>query len=977
MLRGWKVDSCLRAGVKARTRSGCSIAASPNRSHGQVRQIHQHFSHTSFLLSRSNNTSSPSAVGHNSHAYAYAQLRYLRQMTTLELKKEFTEFFVKEHGHTSVKSSSLIPHNDKSLMFTNAGMVQFKEYFRNPAVAPFKQATSIQKCMRAGGKHNDLDNVGYTPRHHTFFEMLGNFSFGEYSKSKAIQMAWRFLTEVVKLPKDRLRVTVLASDQESYELWRDQEGVPEDRIIRSGAKDNFWTMGEGAGPCGPCTEIFWDTLNDDLGEDRWLEIWNLVFMQHYRNEQGELENLPIVCVDTGMGLERLAAVVQSKENNFETDVFAPMFEGLHKIMTEAGIESSQDINATPHKKIIVDHLRAMSFLIADGVIPSNVGRGYVLRRIIRRALRSGNQLGFTKPFMTELYPYLLESFSDGSYPDMVARQEPIKDVIRQEEEIFMNTLSKGLALLEPVFKQRDLSGTKQVPADIAFKLYDTFGFPLDLTVLIAEERGWTVDLAAVEALKLKQREQGRASWKAGSSLVLAKAQEWKEQGIFPTFSGYRRDMLTGQSSTVLAAQSTDDGTGDMILSIEPCPFYGLGGGQSPDTGSITLANGSEWRVVDVFSPYERGLAIRIQAVAEETALEEDLLCMHKGFKLTTFVDAKRREGVAAHHSATHLLNAALRKTLGKAIMQAGSLVEPERLRFDFTHGKPIDQNQIKEIEDWINSTALQSVQPVIKEYPLQKAIEMGSIAVFSEKYGEVVRVVDFPKVSMELCGGTHVEDLSKIYPFKILSEGSVAAGTRRIEAAVGKSASQLLIEQDRMVSRLNQDLKSYATSAGNGLDLKVNKMKDHVSDISRQYTRLLEKLAKTPSVPVSQGTVDLGTSLNPAGRSGIPVKVHQLDSDIQDQEFYSKKANWLKEQDPEAMHVLVWDDNILITLDQKQFPKVHAGKVLKALLEQVGGGKGGGQPQLARGKIMTTTSGSGDSGGSSPVDRLVSLVQSS
>lgn len=280
-------------------------------------------------------------------------------------------------------------------------------------------------------------------------------------------------------------------------------------------------------------------------------------------------------------------------------------------------------------------------------------------------------LSYLEPFMTELYPYLLESFSDGSYPDMVARQEPIKDVIRQEEEIFMSTLSKGLALLEPVFKQKDLSGAKQVPADIAFKLYDTFGFPLDLTVLIAEERGWTVDLAAVEALKQKQREQGRASWKAGSSLVIAKAQEWKEQGIFPTFSGYHRDMLTGQSSTVLAAQSTDDGTGDMILSIEPCPFYGLGGGQSPDTGSITLANGSEWRVVDVFSPYERGLAIRVQAVAEETALEEDLLCMHKGFKLTTFVDAKRREGVAAHHSATHLLNAALRKTLGKAIMQAG------------------------------------------------------------------------------------------------------------------------------------------------------------------------------------------------------------------------------------------------------------------------------------------------------------------
>ncbi|KAF9335871.1 hypothetical protein BG006_010391 [Podila minutissima] len=873
-------------------------------------------------------------------------------MTTPELRKEFTEFFVKEYGHVPVKSSSLIPHNDKSLMFTNAGMVQFKDYFRNPATAPFKQATTIQKCMRAGGKHNDLDNVGYTPRHHTFFEMLGNFSFGEYSKSKAIQMAWRFLTQVVKLPKDRLRVTVLASDQESYDLWKNQEGIPEDRIIRCDEKDNFWTMGEGAGPCGPCTEIFWDTQNDDLGEDRWLEIWNLVFMQHYRNDQGQLENLPVVCVDTGMGLERLASVVQSKENNYETDVFGPMFDGLHKIMIDAGIESSRDINATPHKKIIVDHLRAMSFLIADGVIPSNVGRGYVLRRIIRRALRSGNQLGFSKPFMTDLYPSFLDSLKDGVYPDMVARQDSIKGVIHQEEEIFMSTLSKGLALLEPIFKQKDLVGSKQVPAEIAFKLYDTFGFPLDLTVLIAEERGWTVDLVEVEKLRQKQQEQGRASWRSGSNTVfLTKALEWKEQGVFPTFSGYRRELLSGQSSNVLAAQSTEDGTGDMILSIEPCPFYGLGGGQTPDTGSIKLANGSEWRVVDVFSPYERGLAIRVQAAdagPENAMSDEDLVCLQKGFQITTFVDTERRDATAAHHSATHMLNAALRKTLGKPIMQAGSLVEPDRLRFDFTHGKPIDQAQIREIEDWINATALQSVKPVIKEYPLQKAIDMGSIAVFSEKYGDVVRVVDFPKVSMELCGGTHVEDLSRIYPFKILSEGSVAAGTRRIEAAVGTAATRILIEQDRMVSRLNQELKAYTTSAGNGLDLKVNKMKDQVADISKQYSRIIDKLVRSPpAAPPKRGQLNVGTT--------VPVQIHILDPEIQDADYYAKKANLLKELAPESVHVLVWNENVVVALDQKKHPLLHAGKVLKTVLDKVGG-KGGGQPQMARGRFASEAS---------------------
>ncbi|KAF9392514.1 hypothetical protein BGX21_011003 [Mortierella sp. AD011] len=666
-----------------------------------------------------------------------------------------------------------------------------------------------------------------------------------------------------------------------------------------------------------------------------------------------------------MGLERLASVVQSKENNFETDVFSPMFEGLHKVMTDSGIEISSDINASPHKKIIVDHLRAMSFLIADGVIPSNIGRGYVLRRIIRRALRSGNQLGFTKPFMAELYPYLLDSFGDGAYPEMVSRQDSIKGIIHQEEEIFMGTLSKGLALLEPVFKQKDLTEAKQVPAEVAFKLYDTFGFPLDLTVLIAEERGWTVDLVAVEKLKRAQQEQGRASWRSSSSLMHSKALQWKEQGIFPTFSGYQREKLTDQPSVVLAAQSTEDGTGDMILAIEPCPFYGLGGGQSPDSGFIRLANGSEWRVVDVFSPYERGLAIRVQSTSEDSQSEEDLLCMHEGFQLTTFVDTRRREGLAAHHSATHLLNAALRKILGKPIMQAGSLVEPERLRFDFTHGKPVDQNQIREIEDWINATALLKLQPVIQEHPLQKAIDMGSIAVFSEKYGDVVRVVDFPKVSMELCGGTHVEDLSRIYPFKILSEGSVAAGTRRIEAAVGMAASQYFIEQDRMVTRLNQDLKSYTTSAGSGLDLKVNRIKDHVTDLSKQYSRLLDKLVKAPScIPVRQGTFNLSPTFPDVG--SVAVRVHELDADILDQDYYSKKANLLKEQEPEAVHILVWKENMLVTLDQKKFPKLHAGKILTSVLSQIGGGKGGGQSQVARGKMT----------GDGALEKLVELTKS-
>ncbi|KAG0225265.1 hypothetical protein BGW41_004744 [Actinomortierella wolfii] len=905
------------------------------------------------------------------HQFSTSSRRYLRQMSTPEIRKEFTDFFVEKHGHFPAKSSSLIPHNDRSLLFTNAGMVQFKEYFRNPAISPFKQATSVQKCMRAGGKHNDLDNVGYTPRHHTFFEMLGNFSFGEYSKEKAIRMAWSFLTDVVQLPKDRLRVTVLSTDQETFDIWKNQEHIPEEKILRCGPEDNFWSMGDGAGPCGPCTEIFWDTQDDSLGEDRWLEIWNLVFMQYYRNDQGRLEDLPIVCVDTGMGLERLAAVVQSKENNFQTDAFVPIFNGLQKVMVQHGITADElsEKTLTPHHKIIADHLRAMCFLIADGVIPSNVGRGYVLRRIIRRALRSGNQLGFTKPFMTDLYPFLLESLGDSAYPELATRQDSIKSVIQHEEEIFMSTLSKGLALLEPVFKQQDLSSTKEIPPEVAFKLYDTYGFPLDLTVLIAQERGWKVDLAAVEALKTKQQEKGRSSWKNASSPAFTKTLAWKDEGIFPQFSGYDSHQLSDQPATVLAAQPAEDGSHDMILAIDPCPFYGFGGGQVPDTGRLRLANGSEWKVIDVFSPYERGIAIRVQPT-DENSVEDDLQCLRKGFQISTFVDKSRRDGAAAHHSATHLLNAALRRVLGKPIMQAGSLVEPSRLRFDFTHGKPLTADQIREIETWINTVAVQRLAPEIKEYPLQEAIDMGSIAVFSEKYGELVRVVNFPEVSMELCGGTHVDDLSRIYPFKIISEGSVAAGTRRVEAIVGQSAVQYYIEQDNLVAKLNQDLKAYATTqktkknatetavassslgvaAGGGLDQKVEKMKDLLQEWSKKYNQVVDMLVKTPSA--KPPVVGL---LQSQGGDGIQVKVHELDADVQDQEFYTKKANYIREQDPASVHILTWAGNILVTLDQSTHPKLHAGKVLKSVLDVVGG-KGGGQPQLARGKVKDASS---------------------
>ncbi|CEI99681.1 Putative Alanyl-tRNA synthetase [Rhizopus microsporus] len=855
-----------------------------------------------------------------------------RLLSSFELRSRFLNYFEK-HGHVPVKSASLIPHNDKSLLFTNAGMVPFKEYFLKPSTAPYKCATSIQKCMRAGGKHNDLDNVGYTPRHHTFFEMMGNFSFGQYTKAEAIDYAWRFLLQELKLPIHRLRVTVLEGDEEGYALWKKQ-GLPDEMIVRCGPEDNFWTMGDGEGPCGPCTEIFWNTQDPAL-EDPWLEIWNLVFMEKYRDAEGNLSDLPTPCIDTGMGLERMLTVLQGKQNNFQVDQFKVVIDGLRDILKERGLKGSDGVDPSPQEKIVADHFRAMCFLIGDGVVPSNVGRGYVLRRIIRRALRSARQLGIHEPFLSNLYPSLLKSFPSDLYPELNSRASSICSIITNEETSFLATLDRGMTLLEGVFSQPDLQQTKEIPSDVAFQLYDTYGFPFDLTLIIAKERGWTVDIEAVEKLQEKQKMAGRESWKSDKVTDIAKLSEWRHFGVQPQFTGYDHSLLH-QESEIIAVQPTNKAN-EYHLAINPCPFYGLGGGQVPDQGTLTLANGSQWRVTDVIQPYEGGIVLRVSPVDKERA-KEDTEYLQQGHLVRTEVDMQRRQGAEVHHTATHLLNAGLRKVLkSQDIVQAGSTVEPNKLRFDFTYGKPLKPDEIKQVENWVNTIAQGGAKTNVEHMKLTDAINSGAVAAFTEKYGEVVRVVNVPGVSKELCGGTHVDDVGKLYPFKILNETSVAAGTRRIEAVAGQSCIDWYRNAYGPIPDALKLLRANETKDMVG---KIEKIMQEVKDLQKRVEFVTEKLASAGEIV----NKPIGSKIK-----NLDVKIHLIDSDL-DSQFMQKRANVLKQSQPESVHVLLKDNTILIALNGENIKTETANSILKQLLKHVKGG-GGGQKEMAQGRL--------------------------
>jgi alanyl-tRNA synthetase len=715
----------------------------------------------------------------------------MQTMTSNELRKAFLDFF-SEHGHEVVASSPLVPGNDPTLLFTNAGMVQFKDVFLGDEKRKYVTAASSQRCVRAGGKHNDLENVGYTSRHHTFFEMLGNFSFGDYFKREAIQYAWEFLTETLGLPEERLWVTVFEDDDEAADIWLKEMQVDPTRFSRLGAKDNFWAMGD-TGPCGPCSEIFFDHGEDVAGGppgspdedgDRYVEVWNLVFMQFDRSADGTMNPLPKPSVDTGMGLERIAAVMQHVHSNYQIDLFANLIQATADVL---GVEN----DGSSSLNVIADHIRACSFLIVDGVLPGNEGRGYVLRRIIRRAIRHGKKLGTDEPFFHRLVAPLVKEMGD-AYPELAKAQAHVEKVLAKEETRFAETLDQGMEILEAAIA--DLDG-KQLPGDIVFKLYDTYGFPVDLTADIARERELSIDELGFEQAMEAQRDRARASSKFG----IAGGDELKVDA-HTEFLGYAGTEATCEIVALfrdgVAVEQLDDGDEAAVV-LASTPFYAESGGQIGDTG-ILVDDGKLFRVDDTQKSGDAN--VHFGSVEQGT--------LKVGDALEAVVDAERRQAIRLNHTATHLMHAALRRVLGEHVTQKGSLVAPDRLRFDFSHYEGVTPEQLQEIEDLVNAEIRKNIAADTDLMTYDDAIESGAMALFGEKYGDKVRVLRLGDFSVELCGGTHVERTGDIGVFKITHEGGVASGVRRIEAVTGAGAMAWIDANQRTLNELSGMLRS-------------------------------------------------------------------------------------------------------------------------------------------------------------------------
>ncbi len=728
-----------------------------------------------------------------------------------DIRSHFLGFFEK-NGHTPVASGPLVPRNDPTLMFTNAGMVPFKDYFTGRVKAPFPRATTSQKCVRAGGKHNDLDNVGYTARHHTFFEMLGNFSFGDYFKEQAIELAWDLITREFGLPKDRLTATVYIDDDQAFDLWRKISGLPESRILRIAGSDNFWQMGD-TGPCGPCSEIFYDHGEDipggppgspDADGDRFVEVWNLVFMQYEQLPGGERIDLPRPSIDTGMGLERIAAVLQGVHDNYDIDLFRTLIEASVDLI---GVPAAGKARAS--HRVIADHLRAASFLIADGVLPSNEGRGYVLRRIMRRAMRHAHLLGASEPVMFRLVPVLVAEMGR-AFPELLRAESLIAETLRLEETRFRRTLARGLTLLDEATLGLDSGAT--LAGDVAFRLYDTFGFPLDLTQDALKARGIAVDLPGFETAMEKQKAEARASW-AGSGEAQTEPIWFRLRESFGAteFLGYGTEEAEGEIlALVQAGEAVPEAKAgdDVAVVLNQTPFYAESGGQVADTGTIENATSGRVRV-DTVQKRADGLFVHYGKVeAGKVAVGEAVRLM---------VDRPRRTMIRANHSATHLLHAALRNVLGTHVAQKGSLVAPDRLRFDFSHQKPMDGQEIEAVEDLANAVVLEDAPVTTRLMDRDEAIKSGAMALFGEKYGDEVRVVSMGTMpddpagktySTELCGGTHVGRTGEIGLIALVGEGAVAAGVRRIEALTGQAARKHLAEQEKRLKAVAAALKS-------------------------------------------------------------------------------------------------------------------------------------------------------------------------
>jgi alanyl-tRNA synthetase len=711
-----------------------------------------------------------------------------------EIRKIFLDFF-KERGHEIVPGSSLIPADDPTLLFTNAGMVQFKKVFLGEEKRPYKRAASCQKCVRAGGKHNDLENVGYTARHHTFFEMLGNFSFGDYFKKEAIAFAWELVTRVFSLPRERLYITIYEKDDEAGELWKKIAGLPEDRIVKLGEKDNFWAMGD-TGPCGPCSEIIYDQgekfgcgkpdCRPGCDCDRYLEIWNLVFMQYERNEKGELKPLPKGCIDTGMGLERITAVLQGVPTNYDTDLFAPIIKKISEI---TGREFKESKETEVAFKVIADHIRASVFLIAEGLIPSNEGRGYVLRRIIRRAERFGKILGLKEPFLYNLVEPVVSEWGD-VYPEIKKTQEHVKNILKIEEEKFLETLETGLEILEKEVKKLKNQNKNFIPGDLLFKLYDTYGFPYDLVRDYVISMGFSLDLEGFEKLRTQAREKSRKTWKGEMEKIPEEIKNIVQQGVKTEFVGYETDEVKAKVISFVKDKN-------YYLITDRTAFYPEGGGQVSDTG-VVLGEKAKAEVLEV---RRAGDLIFHKVKLIEGSFKE-------GEEVFMKIDVERRRNAERHHTATHLLHSALRKVLGEHVRQSGSLVAPDRLRFDFTHFKTLSPEEIKKVEKLVNEWILANYPVEIMFMKKEEAEKLGAMALFEEKYGEVVRVVKIGDISIELCGGTHVKRTGDIGLFKIIAETGVASGIRRIEAVSGIKCYEYLLKLEKRIENLAEVLKT-------------------------------------------------------------------------------------------------------------------------------------------------------------------------
>jgi alanyl-tRNA synthetase len=851
-----------------------------------------------------------------------------------EIREKFLSYF-ESKGHRRVRSSSLVPQSDPTLLFTNAGMVQFKNVFTGDEKRDYKRAATSQKCLRVSGKHNDLENVGVTARHHTFFEMLGNFSFGDYFKKDAIIYGWEFLTKDMGLPKDKLWATVYTDDDEAHGLWKDVINVPADRIVRLGEKDNFWSMGE-TGPCGPCSEIIIDQGKDmacgpncGIGTcdcDRFLELWNLVFMQFVRDASGQMSPLPRPSIDTGMGLERIAAVVQGKRSNYDSDLFRPIIEAIGQIASNGyGADHKKDTSM----RAVADHARSAAFLIADGVLPANDGRGYVLRRIMRRALRHGKLLGVTDPFLFKVADVVVDEMAP-VYPELSEHRMFIASVVKAEEEKFIETLDKGLVLLSEEVATTKKSGGGVLSGEVAFKLYDTFGFPLDLTQDIIKDEGIGVDIAAFEAAMGVQREKSKAAWKGtGDEKVAEVYLKLAADGISSEFTGYEstsaQSMVTAVVSGGTAVKAASAGD-EVEVVTEKTPFYGEMGGQVGDTGTIT-ADGLLIEVTDSARPSDH-------IIAHRGVIKKGKITV--GDSVTLAVDDGPRRMTEANHSATHLLHAALKAVLGEHVKQAGSLVSPERLRFDYSHFGQVKKGELERVEDIVNERIREDHEVVARELAYDAAIAEGATALFGEKYGDVVRMVKVPGVSMELCGGTHTDRTGKIGVFKIVHEGSIASGVRRIEAVTGVGALAHLRREEQILSDIAEVLKSTPEEA----PARVEKLAAQVKAQAKEIERI-----KSGGGVVSVESVVKGAK----EKAGIFVVSEVIpDMDPKSLRDFSDKVRDRMNKAVIALGSVSEDKAVLlVTVTKDIADKYHAGNIIRGMAEVVGG-KGGGRPDFAQ-----------------------------